>query len=99
MFPHSRPSPRSASAANNLQTNPNRTNNQRDHTSDRSSTHSEIPPYSDLGSENGDGDGEMVGRAERASEVDQKTIMKVNQVIQVRTTTPCSLADMALTNL
>lgn len=80
MYPHPRPSPRSASAANNLQTNPTRTNNQRDPTSERSSPYSDVGPYNDRGVED---DGEMVGRTEQASEADQKHIQKVNQVIQV----------------
>lgn len=85
MHPHQRPSPRTASAANNLQTNPSRTNNQRDPHSDRSSPYSDTAPYSDRGAD--DGDGEMVGRAEQMSETEQKHYQKVNQVIQVRTTT------------
>jgi autophagy-related protein 13 len=80
MYPHQRPSPRSASAANNLQTNPTRTNNQRDPTSERSSPYSDMGPYSDRGV---DDDDDMVGRAEQVSEADQKHIQKVNQVIQV----------------
>jgi autophagy-related protein 13 len=68
-----RPSPRSASAANNLQTNPTRTNNQRD---DRSSyAYSDSDPYSDRGVE--EGEGEM-------ATPDQRNHVKVNQVIQVR---------------
>ncbi|KAF2689967.1 hypothetical protein K458DRAFT_97122 [Lentithecium fluviatile CBS 122367] len=77
MYP--RPSPRTAAAANNLQTNPTRTNNQRDPTSERSSPYSDAAPYSDRGV---DDSGEMVGRAEQVSEADQKHIQKVNQVIQ-----------------
>jgi len=80
MFPHQRPSPRTAAAANNLQTNPTRTNNQRDPTSERSSPYSDTGPYSDRGVED---DGEMVGRVEHVSEANQKHIQKVNQVIQV----------------
>jgi autophagy-related protein 13 len=67
-----RHSPRSASAANNLQTNPTRTNNQRD---DRSSyAYSDSDPYSDRGVE--EGEGEM-------AIPDQRNHVKVNQVIQV----------------
>ncbi|KAF1956908.1 hypothetical protein CC80DRAFT_411529 [Byssothecium circinans] len=80
MYPHPRPSPRAASAANNLQTNPTRTNNQRDPASERSSPFSDTAPYSDRGVE--EGDGEMVGRTEQTSEADQKHVQKVNQVIQ-----------------
>ncbi|KAJ4295417.1 autophagy protein 13 [Kalmusia sp. IMI 367209] len=80
MYQHPRPSPRTASAANNLQTNPTRTNNQRDPTSERSSPYSDFAPYSDRGTD--DADGEMVGRADQVSEADQRHIQKVNQVIQ-----------------
>lgn len=80
MYQHPRHSPRSASAANNLQTNPTRTNNQRDPTSERSSPYSDFATSSDRGT---DDSGEMVGRADQVSEVDQKHNQKVNQVIQV----------------
>ncbi|KAJ4359722.1 autophagy protein 13 [Didymosphaeria variabile] len=79
MYQHPRPSPRTASAANNLQTNPTRTNNQRDPMSERSSPHSDYAPYSDRGT---DDSGEMVGRADQVSEADQRHNQKVNQVIQ-----------------
>lgn len=70
---YQRPSPRLASAANSLQTNPTRTNNQRD---DRSTySYSDSDPYSDRGVE--EGEGEMAA-------TDQKNHVKVNQVIQVR---------------
>jgi autophagy-related protein 13 len=82
MHPHPRPSPRTASAANNLQTNPTRTNNQRDPNSERSSPYSEAS-YGDRGVD--DGEGEMVTRTEQLSETEQKNSQKVNQVIQVRT--------------
>lgn len=81
MYPP-RSSPRTASAANNLQTNPTRTNNQRDLTSERSSPYSDIAPYSDRDVD--EGEGEMIGRADQMSEADQRHIQKVNQVIQVR---------------
>ncbi|KAF1997391.1 hypothetical protein P154DRAFT_283595 [Amniculicola lignicola CBS 123094] len=76
---HPRPSPRTASAANNLQTNPTRTNNQRDPHSERSSPYSESASYSDRGAD--DGDGEMVTRSEQVVEA-EKNHQKVNQVIQ-----------------
>lgn len=66
-----RPSPRTALAANSLQTNPTRTNNQR-HTS-----YSDTDPYSDRGPEEEEGD---------MASADQRNSQKVNQVIQVRTT-------------
>lgn len=81
MYPHPRPSPRTAAAANSLQTNPTRTNNQRDPVSERSSPYSDAVPYSDRGA---DDDSDMVARAEHASEADQKQNHKANQVIQVR---------------
>lgn len=80
MYPHPRPSPRTAAAANSLQTNPTRTNNQRDPTSERSSPYSDVGPYSDRGA---DDDADMVARTEHASEAHQKQAHKVNQVIQV----------------
>lgn len=84
MHSHPRPSPRTASAANNLQTNPTRTNNQRDPTSERSSPYSDTASYTERGPD--DGDDEMVTRAEHMSEMEQRNYQKVNQVIQVRTT-------------
>lgn len=81
MHPYPRPSPRTASAANNLQTNPTRTNNQRDPNSERSSPYSDTAPYSEKGLD--DGEGEMVTRAEQMSETEQRNYQKVNQVIQV----------------
>ncbi|KAF2020873.1 hypothetical protein BU24DRAFT_10165 [Aaosphaeria arxii CBS 175.79] len=77
---HSRQPPRTASAANNLQTNPSRTNNQRDPTPERSSPYSDSPSYGDRAVE--EGDGEMVPRSEQVSESEQKNHQKVNQVIQ-----------------
>ncbi|KAF2874304.1 autophagy-related protein 13-domain-containing protein [Massariosphaeria phaeospora] len=80
MHPQSRPSPRTAAAANNLQTNPTRTNNQRDSYypySNRSSPFSDMASYSDRGTD--DGEGELMTRTERVSDADQR---KVNQVIQ-----------------
>ncbi|KAF1845524.1 uncharacterized protein K460DRAFT_286534 [Cucurbitaria berberidis CBS 394.84] len=79
MHPYSRPSPRTASPANNLQTNPTRTNNQR-HTNQDASPYSTTPPYSDRGVE--DSEGEMMSRGEQIPETDQKHYQKVNQVIQ-----------------
>jgi hypothetical protein len=92
MYQHPRPSPWSASAANNLQTNPTRTNNQRDPMSERSSPQSDFTPYSDRGT---DDSGEMVGRADQVSEAEHRHNQKVNQVIQVRVVTqgceaPCT---------
>lgn len=75
-----RSSPRTASAANNPQTNPTRTNNQRDPTSDRSSPFSDTATFSDRGAE--EGDGEMVSRTEQLSESELRHHQKVNQVIQ-----------------
>lgn len=83
MHPHPRHSPRTASAANNLQTNPTRTNNQRDPLSERSSPYSDTLSYGDRSVD--DGEGEMVTRAQQPSESEQKNNQKVNQVIQVRT--------------
>ncbi|KAF2706407.1 hypothetical protein K504DRAFT_386389 [Pleomassaria siparia CBS 279.74] len=80
MHPYSRPSPRTASAANNLQTNPTRTNNQRDPISERSSPYSDTASYTDRALD--DGDGEMVTRAEQMSETEHRNHQKVNQVIQ-----------------
>ena len=84
MHPYSRPSPRTASAASNLQTNPARTNNQR-HSQDMTA-YSTTPPYSDRGAE--ESEGEMMSRGEPSSESDQRHYQKVNQVIQVRTFSP-----------
>ncbi|PVI05047.1 hypothetical protein DM02DRAFT_125473 [Periconia macrospinosa] len=80
MYPPPRPSPRTASAANNLQTNPTRTNNQRDPTSELSSPYSDITPYTDRAAE--DAHGDMAARAEQPPEADHKHVQKVNQVIQ-----------------
>jgi autophagy-related protein 13 len=81
MHPYSRPSPRTASPANNLQTNPTRTNNQR-HNSQDMTAYSTTPPFNDRGVE--ESDGEMMSR-EQAAESDQRHYQKVNQVVQVRT--------------
>lgn len=71
-----RPSPRTASAANSLQTNPTRTNNQR-----YGSPYSDTDPYSDRGPDDEEGD---------MASADQRYSQKVNQVIQVRTAgQPC----------
>ena len=70
-----RPSPRTASAANSLQTNPTRTNNQR-----YGSPYSDTDPYSDRGPDDEEGD---------MATADQRNGQKVNQVIQVRTLQPC----------
>jgi autophagy-related protein 13 len=80
MHPYSRPSPRTASPANNLQMNPTRTNNQR-HNSQDMTAYSTTPPYNDRGVE--ESEGEMMSRGEQAAESDQKHYQKVNQVIQV----------------
>jgi autophagy-related protein 13 len=82
MHPYSRPPPRTASPANNLQTNPTRTNNQR-HNSQDMAAYSASPPYNDRGVE--ESEGEMMSRGEQAAESDQKHYQKVNQVIQVHT--------------
>ncbi|KAF2744141.1 hypothetical protein M011DRAFT_409355 [Sporormia fimetaria CBS 119925] len=79
MYPHSRSSPRAASAATNPQTNPTRTNNSRDHHSARSSPYSDPLSYSERGSE--EGDGEMVPRTEQLPDT-EPTKTKINQVIQ-----------------
>lgn len=84
MHPYSRPSPRTASPASSLQTNPTRTNNQR-HTPQDASPYSTTPPYSDRGFE--ESDGEMMSRGEQLAETVQKQYQKVNQVIQVPTLT------------
>ncbi|KAF2276698.1 uncharacterized protein EI97DRAFT_318796 [Westerdykella ornata] len=80
MYPHPRGSPRTASAANNPQTNPSRTNNQRDPYSGRSSPYSETLSYGDRASE--EGDGEMISRPERPPDTDQTNSHRVNQIIQ-----------------
>lgn len=82
MHPYSRPSPRTASPASNLQTNPTRTNNQR-HPAHDTSPYSTTPPYSDRGVDELEGD--MMARGEQAAETEQKHYQKVNQVIQVGT--------------
>jgi autophagy-related protein 13 len=82
MHPYTRPSPRTASPANNLSTNPTRTNNQR-HSFHDTSPYSTTPPYSDRGVD--ESEGEMMSRGEQAAESDQRHYQKVNQVIQVRT--------------
>lgn len=80
MHQHPRPSPRTASAANSLQTNPTRTNNQRDTTTERTSTYPDTGPYGDRGAE--EGDGEIIDRTEQMSEVDQRDYQRTNQIIQ-----------------
>lgn len=82
MNPYQRPSPRTASPASNLQTNPTRTNNQRHHSSERNS-YFDTPPYSDRGVEEVEDD--MVSRGEPMAETDPRQYQKVNQVIQVCT--------------
>ena len=72
---YSRSSPRAASAANSLQTNPTRTNNPR-----YGSPYSDTDPYSDRGPDEDEGD---------MAPADQRHGRKVNQVIQVRTLQPC----------
>ncbi|KAF2849901.1 hypothetical protein T440DRAFT_119722 [Plenodomus tracheiphilus IPT5] len=79
MHAYSRPSPRTASPANSLQTNPTRTNNQR-HTTQDSSPYSTTPPYSDRGVD--ESEGEIMSRGDPSAETDQKHYHKVNQVIQ-----------------
>ena len=66
---YSRSSPRAASAANNLHTNPTRTNNPR-----YGSPYSDTDPYSDRGPDEDEGD---------MASADQRHGRKVNQVIQV----------------
>ncbi|KAF2830902.1 autophagy-related protein 13 [Ophiobolus disseminans] len=78
MNAYQRPSPRTASPASNLQTNPTRTNNQR-HSAERN-PYFDAPPYSDRGTEEGDDD--MASRGEQMAEPDQRQYQKVNQVIQ-----------------
>lgn len=73
---YQRASPRTASAANSLQTYPTRTNNQR-----YGSPYSDTDPYSDRGPDEEEGD---------MATADQRNSQKVNQVIQVRTPAqPC----------
>lgn len=86
MNPYQRPSPRTASPASNLQTNPTRTNNQR-HSSERN-PYFDSPPYNDRGPE--EGEDEMVSRGEPMAETDQRQYQKINQVIQVRTPSRCT---------
>ncbi|KAF2733418.1 hypothetical protein EJ04DRAFT_271638 [Polyplosphaeria fusca] len=80
MHPHPRHSPRTASAANNLQTNPTRTNNQRDPTSERSSPYSDTLSYGDRATD--DGESDMMSRGEPMSETEVRHNQKVNQVVQ-----------------
>ena len=81
MHPYSRPSPRTASPANSLQTNPTRTNNQR-HTTQDMTPYSTTPPYPDRAAD--ESEGEMMSRGgEQPAHSDQKHYHKVNQVIQV----------------
>jgi len=80
MNPYQRPSPRAASPASNLQTNPARTNNQR-HSAERSPQF-DAAPYGDRRTE--EGDDEMASRGEQMAETDQRQYQKINQVIQVR---------------
>jgi autophagy-related protein 13 len=89
MNPYQRPSPRTASPASNLQTNPTRTNNQR-----HSSEHNPYfgsPPHSDRGTD--ERDDEMVSRGEHMAETDQRQYQKINQVIQVRASSTYSCKD------
>lgn len=67
---YQRPSPRTASSANSLQTNPTRTNNQRH----EDSSYSDADSYSEKGLDEGEGD---------MATTDQRNHQKVNQVIQV----------------
>ncbi|KAL5118502.1 autophagy protein 13 [Pleosporales sp. CAS-2024a] len=76
MHPYPRPSPRTASPASNLQTNPTRTNNQR-HSSDRTA-YVDSPAY-DRSSE---GEDDMAARGEPMAETDPRQYHKINQVIQ-----------------
>ena len=71
---------RTASPATNPQTNPTRTNNQRNNSLDMAA-YSTTPPYNDRGVE--ESDSEMMSRGEQTPESDQKHYHKVNQVIQV----------------
>lgn len=71
---YQRSSPRTASAANSLQTNPTRTNNQR-----YDSPYSDTDPYNEKGPDEDEGD---------MASVDQKYAIKVNQVIQVHAAAP-----------
>lgn len=73
MNPYQRPSPRTASPASNLQTNPTRTNNQR-HSSEHNPYFSS-PPHSDRGADE---------RDDEMAETDQRQYQKINQVIQAR---------------
>jgi autophagy-related protein 13 len=81
MNPYQRASPRTASPASSLQTNPTRTNNPR-HSADRNS-YLDNPPSNDRGSE--DGEDDMASRGDHMAETDQRQYQKINQVIQVRT--------------
>ena len=81
MYQHPRPSPRSASAANNLQTNPTRTNNQRH--SSGADFDFDTYPSSDRGTD--DAADDMAARPDQSPETDPRQHHKINQVIQVRT--------------
>ena len=97
MNPYSRPSPRTASPANNLQTNPTRTNNQR-HTSMDMPNYSTTPPYSDRAAD--ESEGEMMSRGgDHPAQSDQKHYHKVNQVIQVPSLAPEAMSFVPMLTL
>jgi autophagy-related protein 13 len=76
---YQRPSPRTASAANSLQTNPTRTNNQR--------YDPDADPYSDRGPDEGEGD--MASTDQRNSQ----KVNQVIQVRTALCTTPSNLSS------
>ena len=79
--PYQRPSPRTASPASNLQTNPTRTNNQRH--SSGGDYDFDAYPSSERGMD--DAADDMAARPEQMPDTDPRQYHKINQVIQVRT--------------
>ncbi|OAK96119.1 hypothetical protein IQ06DRAFT_49084 [Phaeosphaeriaceae sp. SRC1lsM3a] len=75
--PYQRPSPRTASPASNLQTNPTRTNNQRHSSGDYD--FDAYPPSERAMDETAD---DMAARPEQTPETDPRQYHKINQVIQ-----------------
>lgn len=84
MHQHPRPAPRSAAAANNPSTNPERTNNPRDQPLSRNRSSVDLASYT----ERAGGDaGNMASRnGNAASGSDERENQKLNQIIQVRIT-------------
>ncbi|KAK3070697.1 autophagy protein 13 [Teratosphaeriaceae sp. CCFEE 6253] len=77
MHQHPRPAPRSASAASNLSTNPERTNNQREGLPQRTRSSVDLASYTERTA----GGGESPRAAESAGLQDKETL-RLNQIIQ-----------------